>query len=138
MADRSVQLSLDFQPGLTQQYRRIEECIAATVTSTRGGTEKIAGALDMAPSELSRRLNAHLPAKEGDANNRPLRVSDFTQILEETRDFRPIYWLIEKFLRDPEVARGAALQQIAVLMPSLLSLFEQAGIAVPGSKTNKR
>jgi len=39
------------------------------------------------------------------------------------------HWLIEKFLRDPETLRSQAIQQIAQVMPVLMQLIEQAGIA---------
>ena len=129
-----MQLSLEFEPGLTARYRRIEDCIANAVSNHRGGAEKVAAALDMAPSELSRRLTAHVPAKEGESNNRPLRVSDFVEILRETGDYRPIYWLIETFLRDPEIVKNGALQQLAQIMPAVLTLCEQAGITVAKGK----
>ena len=128
------QLSMSFEPGLTAQHRTLEDCLAAVVHNFRGGVESVAAHLDMAPSELSRRLNAHVQAKDGDASNRPLRVADLIGIVEATGDYRPIYWLAEKFLRDPEAQRTAAIQQIGALAPVLLALAEQAGIAVPARK----
>ena len=124
----SDQLSLSFEPGLTSRYREIEDAINACVISSRLGTDGIAPALNMAPSELSKRLHAHMAAKEGDPSNRPLRVSDMVRIIEVTGDYRPIYWLAEKFLRDPEAQRTAAIQQLGMLAPMLLALAEQAGI----------
>lgn len=128
MPSRS-QLPLDFELGLTARYKRLEDCIASAALNHPRGMESVAGACDMSPSEFSRRLNAHLDAKAGDPNNRPLRVSDFVDVLQETQDFRPIYWLIERFLRDPEVQRTQAIQQLAQIMPMLKTLIEQA---VPG------
>ena len=52
-------------------------------------------------------------------------------IVEATGDHRPIYWLAEKFLGDPEAQRTAAMQQIAMLTPILVSLAEQAGVPMP-------
>lgn len=121
-----AQLSLVFEPGLTAQYRELEDCIAAVVHSFRGGVDAIAPDLDMAPSELSRRLNAHLLAKEGDTSNRPLRTSDMVRVIHKTQDYRPIYWLVEKFLRDPEAQRTQAIHQLANIMPVVQALVEQA------------
>jgi hypothetical protein len=121
-----TQLSLNFEPGLTARFKRLEDCCAHVVLGK--GLENVAGPLDMAPSELSRRLSAHLEAKAGDSNNRPLRVSDFVAILEETKDYRPIFWLIERFLRDPEAQRTHAIHQLAAVMPIVQSLLEQAGV----------
>lgn len=124
------QLALQFEPGLTARHRTLEECLSAVVHNSRIGLEGVAAKLDMSPSELSRRLNAHVASKEGDASNRPLRVQDLIGIVEATGDFRPIYWLAEKFLRDPESQRTAALQQLAMLTPLFTELMSQAGVSM--------
>lgn len=121
-----TQLSLTFEPGLTALYREYEDCVAAVVHAYRGGVDAIAPSLDMSPSELSRRLNAHLLAKEGDVSNRPLRTSDANRIMAKTQDFRPIFWQVEKFLRDPESQRASAIHQLAGLMPIITALVEQS------------
>ena len=94
----------------------------------------MAGAIDMGPSELSRRLNAHLEAKAGDSNNRPLRVADMVGAMRKTKDYRPIYWLIEEFLQDPEARREIAMQQIPLAVAVLTALAEQAGVQLPKLK----
>lgn len=127
----SSQLSLAFEPGLTARYRTFEDVLAAAVHASRIGVDGVAAHLDMAPSELSRRLNAHLAAHEGEPSNRPLRAGDAFSIIEATGDFRPIYWLAEKFLGDPEVQRTAAIQQLAMLAPLITGLVEQAGVQIP-------
>lgn len=133
--DTSAQLSLAFEPGLTARHRTLEECCAAVVHGHRGGVEGVAARLDMAPSELTRRLNAHAVGREGEPSNRPLRVADLVGIMEATGDCRPIYWLAERFLRDPEAQRTAAIQQLGMLAPMLLALAEQAGLP---TKTARR
>ena len=127
----SDQLSLAFEPGLTARFRELEDVAAAVVHGSRLGVDGVAPRLNMAPSDLSKRLNAHLVAKEGDPSNRPLRVCDLIGIIEATGDFRPIYWLAEKFLRDPESQRTAAIQQLAMLGPIMVALAEQAGVTIP-------
>lgn len=121
-----TQLSLVFEPGLAAQYRELEDCVSAVVHAYRGGVDAISPACDMAPSELSRRLNAHLLAKEGDASNRPLRTIDLVRILRKTGDYRPIFWLVETFLQDPESQRTSAITQLAHLMPTIQALVEQS------------
>lgn len=121
-----TQLSLVFEPGLTAQYRELEDCVAAVVHGYRGGVDAIAPACDMSPSELSRRLNAHLLAKEGDASNRPLRTVDLVKIIRKSNDYRPIFWLIEAFLQDPESQRTSAIHQLSTLMPVIQALVEQS------------
>ena len=133
----SSQLPLAFEPGITARHRTLEDCCAAVVHNSRIGVEGVATHLDMAPSELSRRLNAHVQAHEGDTSNRPLRISDLIGIIEATSDYRPIYWLAEKFLRDPESQRTAAMQQMAQLAPIFVALAEQAGMPIAPPKRGR-
>lgn len=121
-----AQFPLVFEPGLTANHRQLEDCCAAVVHNHRGGVDGVAPALDMSPSELSRRLNAHVQREGDDKSNRPLRVSDLVGIIETTHDYRPIFWLIERFLRDPEAQRSQAIQQLAQLMPVVQTLIEQS------------
>lgn len=134
----TTQLSLSFEPGLTARFATIEDCVAHVVHTCRLGVDGVAAKLDMAPSELSRRLNAHTAAKEGDVSNRPLRVDDVIRIVEATNDDRPLYWWIEKRLRDPEATRAAAIQQLAVTLPMVQALVEQAGIEIPKARGGRR
>lgn len=115
------QLQLDFQPGLTVQFKTLTEVCAAAVYAARGGLSAVAADLDIAPSDLSRRL--HNDAGE----NRPLTVEQFDGILNSTRDMRPVYWLIEKYLQDPEAKKNQAIEQLAQVMPIVQALIEQAG-----------
>lgn len=112
----------------------LEDCIANTVHNSREGVDGVAGSLDMGPSELSRRLNAHLDAKAGDPNNRPLRVADMVGVMRKTKDYRPIYWLIEEFLQDPDARREIAMQQIPAAVAILTALAEQAGVTLQKRK----
>jgi hypothetical protein len=115
------QFTLDFEPGLTDRFKTFDEVLAATVYGSRKGLNAVAGDCDMSPSELTRRLNP-------DADDpRPLRTKDGVKIIESTQDMRPVYWLIEKFLKDPEVARQEALAQLPSLMAQLNALLERAG-----------
>lgn len=116
------QMTLNFAPGLTAQYRSLREVSAASVYASRKGVAAVAGDLDMSPTDLTKRLNI-----DG-AEPRPLRVEDLDNIITSTGDFRPIYWLIEKHLRDPNMVRDQATAQLAALLPQILDLARQAGI----------
>jgi hypothetical protein len=120
-----VQLNLDFQPGLTARFPRWEDTFVHVVYSNRKGLNGVASDLDMSPSELSKRLAWRPDQKE---EPRPLRSVDIVGILESTNDPTPIYWLIEKFLRDPEAKRAEAINALAQLAPLLNGLVEQAGL----------
>ena len=127
--NRSAQLALDFTPGLTAQHRSITSITAATVYNARGGLSSVAADLDTSPSDLSRRLNG-----ADSADNRPLTVEQFVSILRSTRDYRPIYWLIEEFLQDPDARRTQAIEQLAALAPVIERLVEQSGVPTKGRR----
>jgi len=112
------QLSLDFQPGLTAQFKTLTQVCAATVYASRGGLSGVAGDLDIAPSDLCRRLS-----EDGD---RPITAEQVDGIVTSTHDYRPIYWLIEKHLQDPEAKRLQAIHQLAQVMPLVQALVDQA------------
>lgn len=116
------QLAFDFQPGLTTQFRSLRQVCAAAVYSSRKGLTGVSGDMDMAPSDLCRRL--------GDDSDRPLTDAHVDQIIASTNDFRPIYYLIEKYLQDPETKRQQAIEQLATAMPGIHALLEQAGVKV--------
>lgn len=138
MVERKRQLSLDFTPGLTAQFRTLEDLLANAVHRSRLGVEGVARELDMGASELTRRLNAHVAAKEGDVSNRPLRVADMLGIVKATGDHRPVHWLIETFLEDPDVKRAQAIDLISSMLPMLQSALEASGIAASAPAKGKR
>lgn len=103
----TAQLSLSFEPGLTARFRSLREATAHSVYASRKGRSSVAADLDLSPTDLTKRLNAD------HGEHRPLRADDVEQIIASTGDFTPIYWLIEKFLRDPDVVRQQATQILA-------------------------
>lgn len=114
------QVEMDFEPGLTQQFPEFIDLLAAVVYASRPGLTGIAAALDKSPSLLSRMLSRHAD------DPRHLPAADIPKIIQSTGDRRPIYWLIEKFLEDPEVKRRRALDYLAELMPQLQGLLKEA------------
>ena len=117
-----MQLTLELQPGLTQQYRSLRECLCAVVYQHRAGIGGVAAALDLSPSDLGRRLNH----TDGDAQ-RNLDIDDLSLIVEATGDHRPILWLVEKFLPSDEQKRRSAVDQLSNLMPQIAALLADAG-----------
>lgn len=114
---------LDFQSGLTAQFPHLEDVLTAVVYGCRIGLNGVAAALDQSPSELSRRLN-----RESD-DHRPARVADMVGIMKVTGDLRPIYWQIEKFMESPEARMARAADQLSHLLPMVVELATQAGVA---------
>lgn len=122
----TTQLSLDFQPGLAAQFKTLTQVCAAAVYASRGGLGAVAADLDIAPSDLCRRLT--------EDHDRPLTAEHVRGIIASTKDFRPIYWLVETFLQDPEARRLQAIHQLAQAMPAIQALLEQAGPISRGRK----
>jgi hypothetical protein len=127
-----MQTSFDFTPGLTVQFPMLRDCIAATVYGSRGGLKAVAADCDLSPSELTRMLN-----RDQD-DPRKLDVDILCRVLGSTGDTRPIQWLIEKFLHNPEQQRATALAQIAQIMPAFMELFGQAGVRPPTAAKARR
>jgi len=113
------QLTLDFDPGLLDRYRTLKDCIATGVY--KRGLSTCAIDLNESPGNLSNQLS--------DDSQRKFGVDDFELYLEKSKDFTPIYYLVEKFLNnkqsiEKEAAGAEALQAIASLMP----LLKKAGL----------
>jgi hypothetical protein len=110
-----LQLKMDFEPGITEQFRTLKQCVAAVVYGYRGGLNSVAAACDVSPSTLSRMLNEN----EDDPRHLPL---DFLPlIIAATGDIRPLQWLAAKFIPDETMRRDAALSRIEQLLPQLMS-----------------
>jgi len=114
------QFTLDFEPGILQRFPRWRDTFIHIVYSGRGGLNSAAGACDVSPTDLTKRLSGEYP-------DRPLRMEDLLAILEEKKDYTPIYWLIEKYLRDPDAKKQEALARLPGLVAILEQTLEQAG-----------
>lgn len=109
------QLTLSFEPGLTQKYRNVLECIAAGVY--RQGLQRIAGKLDAAPSNLSVALSG--------TGNRKFGVDDLEEYLRGG-DLEPLFYLVEKFLTDHKALNKAKiLEQASAAIQELRSITAQ-------------
>lgn len=122
------QFMLPFQPGLTAQFPRFRDVLVNAVYTSRIGLNGVAAHCDQSPSDLSKRLSSD----HGDP--RPMREEDLLGIIESTKDVRPIYWLVEKFIQSPEAQKTQAIAQLAELMPMIQGLVETA---MAGQKVRK-
>lgn len=109
------QLKIDFEAGITDQFRTLKQCVAAVVYGYRGGLNSVAAACDVSPSTLSRMLN------ENEDDPRHLPLDFLPSIIEATGDIRPLQWLAAKFLPDDNMRREAALASIEQLFPQLVA-----------------
>lgn len=112
-------MQLDFEPGLTERYGSLKDCVATGVYQR--GLKRVAIDLDQAPSNLSVQLS--------EDGSRHFSIDSFERYLEKTGDMAPIYYLVEKFLSDKTNSRAAALAQIQEMGPQLIDLLRKAGMA---------
>lgn len=118
------QFTLDFQAGLTERFPRWEDTLTHAVYSSRLGLNGVAAKCDQAPSDLCKRL-------AGD-ETRPLRAKDVLGVLDATQDFTPIYWLLERFLKDPNARQQEALARLPGLMAQFEATMEQLKVKPAG------
>jgi hypothetical protein len=123
------QLSLVFEPGLAARYQSLRDVVAHGVYER--GLSAVAGKVDMAPSKLSEKLAG------GNDRPRDLGIEEFERYLEKTRDLRPIYYLVERFLEDPGVQQAEAMAQLSELVKLLPALMSAAGVT-PANSPRKR
>ena len=111
------QMSLSFEPGVSQRHRSLVECIASGIY--KRGLGRIAAAVDEAPSNLSAQLSG---------DGRRLAVDTFELYIEKSGDFEPIYYLIEKFLGDPQSRQAEAMARVPQMLAELQATLAAAGL----------
>lgn len=110
---------LDFEPGLSDRYRSLKDCMATCVY--KRGLSKVAVDLDQAPSNLSTQLS--------EDGSRHFSIDSFEKYLEKTGDYTPLYYLVERFVGDKRGKKDAALEKIMAVAPELMDLLKQAGLS---------
>lgn len=114
--EQAGQLTLSFEPGLSERYTCLRECVAAGVY--RNGLGNTAIDLDVAPGNLSVQLSAD--------PSRHFSVDSLERYIEKTGDTQPIYFLIERFLSDRannrEAEVAAMLQAFKQMAPAMKKL----------------
>lgn len=113
------QLTLSFEPGLTERFPSLRECIATGIYQR--GLSNVAPSLNKAPGNLSVELSEDPARKFG--------VDSLEEYIEKFGDLTPVYYLVEKFLHERKAEHDAALAQIAPLLAQLAPLMRKAGLA---------
>lgn len=116
-APQKSQLTLDFEPGLVDRYRNLRDCIGAGIY--RRGLSTCAIDLNESPGNLSNQLS--------DESQRKFGVDDFETYLSKSKDFTPIYYLIEKFLNQQDKESTKTAVKLDTL-DQVLSVLKQAGL----------
>ena len=124
------QLSLTFEPGLSSRYRSLREVMAQGVYQR--GLTHVAGKCDMQPSKLSEKLSG------GNDRPRDVGLEEFERYLQTTGDMQPIYYLVDRYLRDPAVLQQEATARLVALAEQLEPLMRMAGLAGAEAKRGRR
>lgn len=98
------QLTLSFEPGISRRYRSLHALCAARVY--HAGLDNVARDVDMAPSNLSQALAIR---EEGEKPGRRFGVEELEKFIEKYQDFEPIFYLVDKFLKDQKAIGKAQL-----------------------------
>ena len=118
-ASNEQQLTLSFEPGISDRFGSLRECIATGVYQR--GLKRVAIDLDQAPSNLSVQLS--------DDPSRHFSVDNLERYVEHTGDLVPIYYLVERFIKPRDGRQEAALAQLPALAEQLQAMLKQAGMA---------
>jgi hypothetical protein len=118
------QLSLQLEPGLSAKFRSLRKCVAQVVY--RAGLDRCAIAADESPGNFSKSLAER---DRSDCTARRFDLDALEAVLDETHDFSPIYYLIDKYLRDDQARRDEAIGQLGQMLPELTALLKRAGVA---------
>jgi hypothetical protein len=116
---QTSQLTLDFEPGLTERFQCLREVIATGVYQR--GLGRVAIDLNQAPGNLSVQLS--------EDPTRHFSVDSLESYIEKTGDLQPIYYLAEKFLASKSAKVDAAHAQLLAALGQLQPLLKQAGLA---------
>jgi len=121
------QLSLTFEPGLAQKHRSLRECLSVCVYSK--GLVRVAGQIDMAPSALSEALSG--------GDRRKVGIDDLETYIANSGDLTPIFYLLDRFCRDPHAQQMEAIAQLAAMAQQMPALMQAAGFHMPAGKSKR-
>jgi len=117
------QLTLDFQPGLTELYGSALECVRARVHQLGRPLKSIAADMDMSQSELSRKL------ADNPNDTRTFTLHDLERYVRATGDTVPVLYLAQQYCADPQARQREALGVLAGMVPQLQALIKAAGVS---------
>jgi hypothetical protein len=111
------QLTLNLDPGISDRYKCLRECIAAGVY--RNGLGNTAIDLDIAPGNLSVQIS--------DDPSRHFSVDSLERYIEKTGDTTPVLYLVEKFLKE-KAAPAADYAELAAMFKQMAPALKRAGV----------
>lgn len=120
-SNSSRQLSLDFEPGLTERYPDLLSCVRACAERNVKPLKALAADMDLSVSDLSRKLAGRPDDK------RAFTLHDLQKFLTITGDLTPIHWLVERYIESNDSKQQRALSELSRLMPEITALLRAAG-----------
>lgn len=119
-----MQLSLDFEPGLTERHKTLLSCIRECAYKSMKPMKAIAADMDLSESDLSRKLAGH------ESDTRRFTVDELVRFVEVTDDVTPINWLIEKFHLDDDAKMKHAATSFLKQLPQMVALAKKMGVKI--------
>ena len=120
----STQLTLQLEPGLTERFGSLRECVTAGVYAR--GLKRVAMDLDKAPGNLSREL--------GGESDRHFSVEALERYIQTQGDLTPIHYLIVRYLGDWAHAEAATLKRVEDLLAQVASLVGESHAKRPAAR----
>ncbi len=117
------QMNLTFEPGLASRFRSLRRVTAQVVY--QAGLDRCAIAADESPGNFSKALGDR---SKGDTAARRFDLDALEAVMDETGDYTPIYYLIDKYLHNEQAKKDQAIAQLGALLPNLKELLKQAGV----------
>lgn len=119
-ADDTNQLTLSFEPGLSERFTSLRECVATGIYHR--GLSNVAPSLNKAPGNLSVELS--------EDQSRKFSVDALELYIEKFGDLTPIYYLVERFIQPKESnpLQQAAMAQLPSVMAKMLQVMKDAGV----------
>jgi len=109
------QLTLSFEPELTERYSNLRECVTSCVYSR--GLKRVAMDLDKAPGNLSREL--------GGDSDRHFSVEALEHYIQTQGDLTPVYYLIARYMGDQAQAEAATMRRLEDLLAEVKATVSQ-------------
>lgn len=120
----ATQLTLEFEPGLTDRFSSLRECMTGCVYGR--GLKRVAMDLDKSPGNLSRML-----AGEGGYH---FSVELLERYIQTQNDLTPILYLIARYMGDQAQAEAATMKRLEDLMAQVTSVIGQVQVKKARSK----
>lgn len=109
-----IELEFDFE---SKRFESLEEIVIHAFHTSEKPLKHFAAELGYSPCGLSKRLN------QAPSDNEPrLSLRDLEKFMEISRDFRPIYYLVEKFLQKDQDQTMIEFQEFKKRLPELKKL----------------